>query len=377
MYCIVGGQPFVERLKAVAANAKAVIAWGACASWGCVQAARPNPTNAVPIDKVITDKPIIKVPGCPPIAEVMTGVISYILTFDKLPELDSRGRPAMFYGQRIHDKCYRRPHFDAGEFVESWDDDGARKGYCLYKMGCKGPTTYNACSTIRWKRRLLPHPVRPRLYRLLGGELLGQRALLPASPPSAPLSASKPPLMKSVKSPPLPWVRHRRPRRRQRPRAPHSQAPNRTTGAARRAEGRPVMTGIATPNGFSLDNSGRRMVVDPVTRIEGHMRCEVNLDENNIIRNAVSSGTSGAAWKSSSKAATRVTPGLFANASVASAPAPTRSPPSARWKTRWGFSSLTTPTSSATSCRRPSTRMTISCISTTCTRWTGWMSCPP
>lgn len=150
MYCIIGGKPFVERLQQVAKNAKAVIAWGACASWGCVQAARPNPTNAVPIDKVITDKPIIKVPGCPPIAEVMTGVISYILTFDRLPELDSRGRPAMFYGQRIHDKCYRRPHFDAGEFVQSWDDEGARQGYCLYKMGCKGPTTYNACSTIRW-----------------------------------------------------------------------------------------------------------------------------------------------------------------------------------------------------------------------------------
>ena len=56
----------------------------------------------------------------------------------------------MFYGQRIHDKCYRRPHFDAGQFVEAWDDEGARKGYCLYKMGCKGPTTYNACSTVRW-----------------------------------------------------------------------------------------------------------------------------------------------------------------------------------------------------------------------------------
>jgi hydrogenase small subunit len=80
----------------------------------------------------------------------MTGVISYILTFDRLPELDSRGRPAMFYGQRIHDKCYRRPHFDAGEFVQSWDDEGAHQGYCLYKMGCKGPTTYNACSTVRW-----------------------------------------------------------------------------------------------------------------------------------------------------------------------------------------------------------------------------------
>ena len=32
----------------------------------------------------------------------------------------------------------------------SFDDEGARKGYCLYKMGCKGPTTYNACSTVRW-----------------------------------------------------------------------------------------------------------------------------------------------------------------------------------------------------------------------------------
>ncbi len=51
------------------------------------------------------------------------------------------------------------------------------------------------------------------------------------------------------------------------------------------------MTATQTPNGFALDNSGKRIVVDPVTRIEGHMRCEVNLDENNVIRNAVSSGT--------------------------------------------------------------------------------------
>jgi hydrogenase small subunit len=80
----------------------------------------------------------------------MTGVITYMLTFDRLPHLDAQGRPQMFYSQRIHDKCYRRPHFDAGQFVEAWDDDNAKKGYCLYKMGCKGPTTYNACSTVRW-----------------------------------------------------------------------------------------------------------------------------------------------------------------------------------------------------------------------------------
>jgi hydrogenase large subunit len=51
------------------------------------------------------------------------------------------------------------------------------------------------------------------------------------------------------------------------------------------------MTVTKTPNGFNLNDAGRRVVVDPVTRIEGHMRCEVNIDEDNIIRNAVSSGT--------------------------------------------------------------------------------------
>ena len=49
--------------------------------------------------------------------------------------------------------------------------------------------------------------------------------------------------------------------------------------------------GIQTPNGFNLDNSGKRIVVDPVTRIEGHMRVEVNVDADNVIRNAVSTGT--------------------------------------------------------------------------------------
>lgn len=51
------------------------------------------------------------------------------------------------------------------------------------------------------------------------------------------------------------------------------------------------MSILTTPNGFTLDTAGRRVVVDPVTRIEGHMRCEVNVDKDNIIRNAVSTGT--------------------------------------------------------------------------------------
>jgi len=150
MACIVGGRPFKAQFDEAAKHAKAIVAWGTCASSGCVQAAKPNPTGATPVYKLVDHVPVINVPGCPPIAEVMTGVISYILTYDRIPELDHQLRPKMFYSQRVHDKCYRRAHFDAGQFVESWDDDGARQGWCLYKLGCRGPTTYNACSSIGW-----------------------------------------------------------------------------------------------------------------------------------------------------------------------------------------------------------------------------------
>ncbi|HQU83359.1 MAG TPA: hydrogenase small subunit [Pyrinomonadaceae bacterium] len=152
-FCMIGGKSAEQILKEAASGAAAVIAWGSCASNGCVQSAKPNPTTATPIHKVI-NKPVINVPGCPPIAEVMTAVVTHVLLFGKIPELDSQGRPKEFYSRRVHDTCYRRPYYDAGLFVEAWDDEAARKGYCLYKMGCKGPTTYNACSVTKWNGNL-------------------------------------------------------------------------------------------------------------------------------------------------------------------------------------------------------------------------------
>jgi hydrogenase small subunit len=146
----VGGVDVKETFKEMAAGAMAVISYGSCASWGGIAAAEPNPTRANPISSYVSDTPVILVPGCPPIAEVMTGVIAHIITFGAIPELDSMGRPKAFYRHRIHDKCNRRAYFDAGLFVESFDDEGAKQGYCLYKVGCKGPTTYNACAEMRW-----------------------------------------------------------------------------------------------------------------------------------------------------------------------------------------------------------------------------------
>lgn len=149
-YCTVAGHGAMDILKTAAAGAKAIIAWGNCASAGCVQAANPNPTGATPVHKIIKGKPVINVQGCPPIADVMSGVVIYMLTFDRIPQLDSLGRPLAFYSRRVHDTCYRRANFDAGLFVEAFDDENAKHGYCLYKIGCKGPSTYNSCGVIKW-----------------------------------------------------------------------------------------------------------------------------------------------------------------------------------------------------------------------------------
>lgn len=149
-YSTIAGISNLDMLQETAKDAAAIIAIGTCAAFGGIPHANPNPTGAVSVSDIITDKPIVNVSGCPPIPVVFTGVLAHYLTFGSLPELDELGRPKAFFGQSIHDRCYRRPFYDRGLFAETFDDEGARKGWCLYKLGCKGPTTYNACATLKW-----------------------------------------------------------------------------------------------------------------------------------------------------------------------------------------------------------------------------------
>jgi len=148
-YSTIAGISNKDMLLDVAAGAAAIVAVGSCAAFGGIPKADPNPTGAVSVSDLVKDKPIVNVPGCPPIPAVITGVLVQFLTFG-LPELDHLGRPAAFYGKSIHDRCYRRPFYDKGLFADSFDDEGARKGWCLFKLGCKGPTTYNACAVTKW-----------------------------------------------------------------------------------------------------------------------------------------------------------------------------------------------------------------------------------
>jgi len=149
-FSTIAGHDNLTMLKEAAEGAVAIVALGTCAAYGGIPGAAPNPTGAVPVGEIVKDKPIINVPGCPPIPVVITGVLVQYLTFGKIPELDALGRPRAFYGQTIHDRCYRRPFYERGQFAESFDDEGAKAGWCLYKLGCKGPTTYNACATVKW-----------------------------------------------------------------------------------------------------------------------------------------------------------------------------------------------------------------------------------
>lgn len=149
-YSTIAGISNVDMLTEVTKGAKAVIAVGSCAAFGGIPQAAPNPTGAVAVDALITDKPIINVPGCPPIPMAIAGVVAHLVTFGTVPELDSLNRPKAFFGQNIHDRCYRRPFYEKGLFADRFDDEGAKKGWCLFKLGCKGPVTYNACATIKW-----------------------------------------------------------------------------------------------------------------------------------------------------------------------------------------------------------------------------------
>jgi hydrogenase small subunit len=150
IYTTIGGRTAKAVLEEAAQGAAAVVAVGACAHWGSVQAARPNPTGAVGVADVIKDRPVINIAGCPPIGDVITATVAHYLTFGRLPATDSEGRPLFAYGARIHDQCPRRANFDAGQFVEVFDDEAARRGWCLYHVGCKGPATFSPCPIFQW-----------------------------------------------------------------------------------------------------------------------------------------------------------------------------------------------------------------------------------
>lgn len=148
-YLTIAGKTGIELAREVCGNAGAVMCVGTCSSFGGVQAQAPNPTGAMGVEDAI-GVPTLKIPGCPHnVINSVATVVNYLL-MGALPKTDRLGRPLFAFGKRIHDTCPRRAHFDAGQFVEKFGDQGAQDKWCLYKMGCKGPQTYHNCSSVEY-----------------------------------------------------------------------------------------------------------------------------------------------------------------------------------------------------------------------------------
>ncbi len=148
-YGKIGGRTFLQIANDVCKQAAATICIGACATFGGVQAAAPNPGGYKGVGEAIGIK-TVNIAGCPPNPVNFVGTVVNFLLLGKLPALDDLGRPLFAYGKTVHDQCQRRGHFENGEFVTQFGSEEAKMGYCLYEMGCKGPDTFNNCPTAKF-----------------------------------------------------------------------------------------------------------------------------------------------------------------------------------------------------------------------------------
>ncbi len=144
------GETGISLLQRCGVDAAMVIAVGSCAFDGGVVAAAPNPTGAVGVAEALQREDIINLPGCPVNPINIVGTLLAYLMFEEAPALDQFNRPLWAYEGRIHDNCERRGHFELGEFVKEWGDEGAKKGWCLFEMGCKGPYAHANCPTMKF-----------------------------------------------------------------------------------------------------------------------------------------------------------------------------------------------------------------------------------
>jgi hydrogenase small subunit len=149
-YCTIGGRTALDIARDVCGNAYATIAAGTCAAFGGIPAAAGGLTGAVGVGDAVPGLKLINLSACPMNGANLAATLVHWLTFKELPATDDLHRPLFAHGDRIHDNCPRRGHFDAGEFVEEWGDEGHKNGWCLYKMGCKGPATNYNCPRIEW-----------------------------------------------------------------------------------------------------------------------------------------------------------------------------------------------------------------------------------
>ena len=322
-------------LEEAAAGAAAVIAVGACAHWGSVQAAQPNPTGAVGVREIIKDKPVVhhrRLPADRRGDHRDRRALPHLRRAARSSTRD--GRPLFAYGARIHDQCPRRGQLRRRPVRGGLRRRGApaRAGACT-RWAARGRRRSRPCPIFQWNMKTswpigAGHPcigcternfwdtMTPFYNRLPDVAGFGHRA----------------------------DRRHDRRRARRRCRSPASR-PRTPTADQLRPPGLPVVE----PRSAAAAEGGARwpstkVVVDPITRIEGHLRIEVAGRERHDRQRLGLVHAVPRHRDSSCRAATRATPGPSPSGSAASAPWCTPWPPAARSRTRSTSPSRPTPT---------------------------------
>ncbi len=166
-YLVIGNKTFKETLAEAAKNAVAIVAVGACATWGGITNAASDVAKDTDymgvgftkdkkggmLKELGIDKPVINIPGCPAHPDwILLTVGAVILGKIKVPDdlpavLDDYGRPKVFFppDHTVHENCPRRGYYDRGEL-----DTEVGGPACLYKLGCKGPYAHADCGIRRW-----------------------------------------------------------------------------------------------------------------------------------------------------------------------------------------------------------------------------------
>jgi hydrogenase small subunit len=150
-FCMIGGKSIHDIFKETVAGAAAVVAVGACAfQGGGIPGASPSKGRGVnDYKELVAGKPVINLPSCPMKPARLVATIMYFLATGGAPALDTYGRPLAFYGSLLHDNCPRRGQFEAGNFLQDWNNP-AERDYCLLLKGCKGPKTHTDCARTWW-----------------------------------------------------------------------------------------------------------------------------------------------------------------------------------------------------------------------------------